>query len=296
MEVSSERYKKIFGDEFSPKTDLSVRSIRTNVIKMSPSEMKSRLVSEGYSFEEIPWLDGGFWVRSERILSKTMEHILGYFFLQDASSMIPPIVLDPKEGDVVLDISAAPGSKTTQMAGMMKNSGVIVANDVKYDRMKALRGNLQRCGVMNTIVTKQRGENFWKSGIKFDKILVDAPCTGTGTMNPRILKETSERTIRRFSEEQKRILYSASKCLNDGGNIVYSTCSLEPEENELIVDFAVRELGLKIEKADIDLPKKDSVNPVTEWNGKSVDSSVSKSIRIVPTANKEGFFVCRLKL
>lgn len=296
MEVNSERYKRIFGEDFSPSTDLTVRSIRTNVLKKTPTDMREILIQNNYNFENIPWFDGGFWIRSDKILSKTMEHILGYFFLQDASSMIPPIVLDPKEHETVLDISAAPGSKTTQMAGMMKNTGVIVANDVKYDRLRALRGNLQRCGVMNAIVTKQPGENFWRSEIKFDKILIDAPCTGTGTMNPRILKETSEGTIRRFSNDQKKILSSASKCLKDGGEMVYSTCSLEPEENEVVVDFAVNQLGLKVESVNLDLPKKDFVNPVIEWDNRELDKSVSKSLRIVPTENKEGFFVCKLSL
>lgn len=295
MEVSSERYKKILGENFKSPTDLTIRSVRTNTLKISPENLEHRL-EESYQVDRIPWMDGGFWVKNSDRFTKSMEHVLGYFFVQDASSMIPPIVLDPKEGESVLDISAAPGSKTTQMAAMMNNKGIIVANDLNYERLKALRGNLQRCGVVNTVVTKQKGENFWKTGVKFDKILVDAPCTGTGTMNPRILKETSESSIRYFSEVQKQILQSAIKCLKDDGTMVYSTCSLEPEENEIVMDFAVKELGMKIENIDMNFPKGDTRNAILEWDDKKVDKSISKSIRAMPSERKEGFFICKLKI
>jgi NOL1/NOP2/sun family putative RNA methylase len=296
MEVRSGRYRKILGEDFKSSTDLTINTIRTNTLKISPNVLRNRLEEQNYELEQIPWIREGFWVKLGDNLSKTIEHILGYFSMQDASSMIPPLVLNPKEGDIVLDLSAAPGSKTTQMANMMNNAGVIVANDIKHDRLKALRGNLQRCGVMNTIVTQQRGENFWRGEIKFNKILLDAPCTGTGTMNPRILKETSEKSIRHFSEVQKNILHSAVRCLEDGGTMVYSTCSLEPEENEFVVDFAVTELGMKIDKVGIDLPVTDFRDAITEWEGKSLDQSVSRSLRILPSQKKEGFFICKLTL
>jgi len=283
----TEKYEKIFGEKIvSPSKN--IWHVRTNSIKISPKDLERRLEMIG-TIEKME-IEGGFWVRSEKNLSKTVEHILGYFFLQNASSMLPPLFLD-LEQDVVLDLCASPGSKTTQMAAIMQNKGVIIANDITYKRLKALRGNLQRCGVMNTVVTKMRGENFWKTGIKFKKILLDAPCSGTGTMNPRILKETSERSARMLSNVQKKLISSAAKCLDDDGVIVYSTCSLEPEENEENVDFAVKELGLKTEKIDF----KDGFQPVTEWQKKKFSEEVANAIRIMPNEKNEGFFICKLR-
>ena len=283
----TERYEKIFGEKIVPPSK-NIWHVRTNSIKISPKDLERRLEMIG-TIEKME-IEGGFWVRSEKNLSKTVEHILGYFFLQNASSMLPPLFLD-LEQDVVLDLCASPGSKTTQMAAIMQNKGVIIANDITYKRLKALRGNLQRCGVMNTVVAKMRGENFWKTGIKFKKILLDAPCSGTGTMNPRILQETSERSVRMLSNVQKKLLFSAAKCLDDDGVIVYSTCSLEPEENEENVDFAVKELGLKTEKIDF----KNGRQPVMEWQGKKFSEEVANAVRIMPNEKNEGFFICKLR-
>jgi len=283
----TERYEKIFGEKIVPPSK-NIWHVRTNSIKISPKDLERRLEMIG-TIEKME-IEGGFWVRSEKNLSKTVEHILGYFFLQNASSMLPPLFLDLKQ-DVVLDLCASPGSKTTQMAAIMQNKGVIIANDITYKRLKALRGNLQRCGVMNTVVAKMRGENFWKTGIKFKKILLDAPCSGTGTMNPRILQETSERSVRMLSNVQKKLLFSAAKCLDDDGVIVYSTCSLEPEENEENVDFAVKELGLKTEKIDF----KNGRQPVMEWQGKKFSEEVANAVRIMPNEKNEGFFICKLR-
>jgi len=283
----SERYEKIFGEKIVPPSK-NIWHVRTNSIKISPKDLERRLEVIG-TIEKMG-MEGGFWVRSEKNLSKTAEHILGYFFLQNASSMLPPLFLDLKQ-DVVLDLCASPGSKTTQMAAIMQNKGVIIANDITYKRLKALRGNLQRCGVMNIVVTKMFGENFWKTGIKFKKILLDAPCSGTGTMNPRILKETSERSVRMLGNVQKKLLSSAAKCLDDDGIIVYSTCSLEPEENEENVDFAVKELGLKTEKIDF----KDGFQPVKEWHGKKFSGEVANAVRVMPNEKNQGFFICKLR-
>src|SRR3989344_5355233 len=156
------------------------KSIRVNTLKISVNELKSRL-SE-FTLKQIPWCKEGFWVidgpRTD--LGNLVEHSLGYFYVQEAASMIPPISLSPKKNDLVLDLAAAPGSKTTQIATLMKNNGLIIANDIKYDRLKALSINLERCGILNTIVTLRSNYSF--NEIKFDKILLDAPCSGSGAI------------------------------------------------------------------------------------------------------------------
>src|SRR3989344_6641879 len=127
------------------------KSIRTNTLKISIPELKERLAD--FKFQQVPWVKEGFWISGERTdLGNLPEHSLGYFYVQEAASMIPPVVLNPRENELILDLAAAPGSKTTQMAAMMQNQGIIIANDIKYDRLKALSINLQRCGILNTII------------------------------------------------------------------------------------------------------------------------------------------------
>lgn len=268
-------------------------SVRANALKISAEELEKRF-REKYLIEKIPWIKEGFWIKTEENLSKSLEHALGYFFIQNPSSMVPPLVLDPKPNEIILDLCASPGAKTTQLAAMMQNTGAIIANDITHKRLKALRGNLQRCGVSNTVVIKMYAENFWETGLKFNKILLDVPCTGTGTMNPRILKMTKEEGIRILSKLQKRILTSAAKNLGDDGTIIYSTCSLETEENEEIIDFGINELNLRTEKFEIEkLPVK---SPILENKGKRYDEAVSNAIRVPYSEKTEGFFICKLRL
>jgi NOL1/NOP2/sun family putative RNA methylase len=291
--IEIERYREIFGKDFDKvfQQQEFFWSIRTNTLKISVEELEEKIKEKNYHVERIPWLKEGFWIKAEENLSKSLEHVLGHFFIQNASSMIPPLVLQSSPNELILDLCASPGSKTTQMSALMQNSGLIVANDITYDRLKALRGNLQRCGVLNAVVTKMFGENFWKTGLKFKKILLDVPCTATGSLNPRILKQTSESSIRVLSRLQKRLLASASNCLEDDGVIVYSTCSLEPEENEENIDFAVKELGFRTERIEINFP---SMPAILEWQKKKYNDSVENAVRIVPSGKTEGFFVCRL--
>lgn len=293
--IEFERYKKIFNEDYENIFNQPREffwSVRSNTLKISVEDLEKKFKEKDYQLERIPWIKEGFWIKSEENLSKSLEHVLGYYFIQNASSMIPSLVLDPKPGETVLDLCASPGAKTTHIAALMSNTGLIVANDITYKRLKALRGNLQRCGVLNAVVNKTFGENFWKSSLKFGKILLDIPCTGTGSLNPRIFRETSFSSIRTLSKLQKNILTSASKCLEENGELVYSTCSLEPEENEENIDFAVKELGLTTEEIGQKIPFKLAM---TEWEGKRYDDSVANSVRIIPTNKTEGFFICKLR-
>lgn len=288
MAIDLERYKKIYG--FIPSRQQEGWSLRTNTLKISVENLEARLSKYG-SVKRMQFVNEGFFVNTDKNLSKSIEHSLGYFFLQNASSMIPPLILDPKPTDTILDMCAAPGSKTTEIAALMQNQGPIVANDITYKRLKALRGNLQRCGVMNVVVTKMFGENFWKIKEKFNKILLDTPCTGTGSMNPRILQQTSEQSIRYLSRLQKRLLESAAQCLEEDGTLIYSTCSLEPEENEENIDFAVRQLGLRTERVQLKL---NYMPGLSKWNDKQFEQTFN-AVRIIPTNEMEGFFICKLK-
>src|SRR3989344_608593 len=169
------------------------KSIRVNTLKISVQELKPHLEEQGFSLQQIPWCKEGFWISGSRTdLGNLPEHSLGYFYVQEAASMLPPSALQPKPDDIILDIAAAPGSKTTQIAAMMENKGVIIANDITHTRLKSLTINLQRCGIRNCIITLMKGHKF---NIKADKILLDAPCSGTGAIRKSL------KTIRIWNQE-----------------------------------------------------------------------------------------------
>ena len=287
-----EKFKPILGEEFPKLVEYLSKGprkcIRVNTLKTNAKELKERLEKGGWKLEEVPWYKNAFFVEAEEI-SKTLEYFLGYYFIQDASSLIPPLVLNPSPTDSVLDLCAAPGSKTTFMAELMQNKGLIVAIDIDTKRLKALAFNLQKIGITNTIVFRHDGRKALN--MEFDKILVDAPCTGTGTTN---LCFWSKKVIERLSRLQKSLLESASKMLREDGSIVYSTCSIDPEENEAVIDYAINQLNLKVEK--VHLAGLKYREGLTKYAGMSFAEEVKDCIRIYPFDNQtEGFFVCKLK-
>jgi NOL1/NOP2/sun family putative RNA methylase len=295
------RYKEILGEEYEElekvlKSKIQ-KSFRINTLKISKKEILPRLKEKGWKLKQIPWVKNGYWVNvSTEFLTKTIEYYLGYYYIQEAASMIPPLVLEPEPGEIILDLFAAPGSKTTQIAEMMKNSGVVIANDYKLKRIKALAANIQRFGAMNCVITYCDARDFWKFGLKFDKILFDVSCSGSGSIVTtwRIMKEWSLQRIKMMSKYQKILLACAVKCLNKDGILVYSTCSMEPEENEENIDFAVKRLGLSVEKVKVKNLK--YRNGLLEFEGKKFDESVANAIRIFPHDNlTEGFFICKLR-
>src|SRR3989338_3469473 len=253
-ESSNVEFKDKFIERYSSLTDWETfktcslsflrRSIRVNTLKMPIPELKKRL-ENNWNLVQVPWCKEGFWIehhkKERRDIGNLIEHPLGYFYTQEAASMIPPIVLDPREHETILDIAASPGSKTTQIAQYMNNTGILIANDYTGERMKPLGINLQRCGITNTIMTMMQGQWFNNANIEFDRILVDAPCSGTGTIRKsyKTLRIWNPNMVKRLSITQKQLLETAFKILKEDGTLVYSTCSLEPDENEGVVDFLI---------------------------------------------------------
>ena len=295
-----ERYSKLTNWDDFRQCSLSFlrRSIRVNTLKMHVSELKERL-EKNWDLEQIPWCKEGFWIehskKERRDVGNLIEHSLGYFYLQEAASMIPPIVLNPKPHDFVLDIAASPGSKTTQIAQYMQNKGILIANDYTYERMKPLSINLQRCGVTNAIITLMEGQWFKKSGIEFDKVLVDAPCSGTGTIRKSLktIGIWNPDMIKRLSITKKQLIETGFNLLKGNGTLVYSTCSLEPEENEEVVDFLLKKYeNAKLEEINLKLKK----SPVIlEFENKKYNEEIKKCLRIWPQDNDtEGFFVAKV--
>ncbi len=207
--------------------------------------------------------------------------------------MIPPLVLEPKPGEFVLDMCASPGSKASQIAAMMENECAVVANDITIERISVLRYNLQRCGVLNTIITRMDGTRI-KLDSYFDRVLLDAPCSGTGAIRKNWDKITmwSKDAIRRLSSAQKSLILKAFDSLKPGGVLVYSTCALSPEENEGVVDFLLRNRDAEVMKIKLDI-KRDE--PVLNWENRTFDESIRNCLRIYPQTNDtEGFFVAKV--
>jgi NOL1/NOP2/sun family putative RNA methylase len=299
-----------------------VDSIRCNTLKISPEKLIKKLNSLGWIITQ-PWktnpeimiIEGkkstnnskeiinekGFAKLFPGELGRTMEHLLGYYYVQELSSMLPVIALAPEEDEGILDLCAAPGSKTTQTASAMKNTGNIIANEISLGRMRILASNLERCGVTNTIITRKEGRalclNLEKENIKFDKIFVDAPCSGEGTLRstPKTYLMWNIKTIKYLSKLQKQLFRESFKRLKIGGEMIYSTCTHAPEENEEVVDAMLKEFGDKIEIIKPELPIK-TREGIIEWGEKQFDERVKFCRRIYPQDNNtEGFFVSKFR-
>ena len=279
------------------------RFIRCNTLKISTEDLLKRLnkrwkVVQPYKdYPEIILIES---ILGPGELGNSIEHLLGYYYVQEISSMLPLLSLKPKPGEFILDLCSSPGSKTTQMAAMMKNEGTIIANDLKLDRIKILAANLERCGVTNTIVTRNDGvglcNRISKTDFKFDKILLDVPCSGEGTLrgSPKTFKIWNLKVVKKLSREQKKLFAFAVKCLKVGGEIIYSTCTHSPEENEAVVDFALKNFPLKIEKVILPLKCRPGIK---EWGEEKFDKDVEDCCRIYPQDNdSEGFFISKFKL
>ncbi len=234
-------------------------------------------------------------VSNEGLTGKTLEHILGLYYIQGLSSMLPPIVLSAAREDKILDLCAAPGSKTTQISEMMNNTGTLIANEIQLDRIKTLVFNIDRMNVMNCGVVHAKGELLSKSFPDyFDKILVDAPCSGLGIIQKKgeVSNWWSVKRAERLGELQIKLLVAAVKMLKVGGEIVYSTCTLTPEENEFVIDKILKKYPVQL--AEVNLPV-NSIDAFTSYKDLRFDQSLVKARRVLPwEVNSDGFFIAKL--
>ncbi len=292
------RYRGILQNKYEEfmkySTSFIDRSIRANTLKITVIELKKRLQEE-WKLTQIPWCKEGFWIKGQRLdIGNLPEHILGYFYVQEAASMIPPLVLAPEPGETVLDLCAAPGSKTTQMAAMMENKGILIANDISGERIKALGLNLNRAGVSNAIITHSEGR--MQKSIPIDRVLVDAPCSATGTIrrNFKVLQQYNYGMVKRLSSMQKGLIGTAFNLLSKGGTLVYSTCSMEPEENEGVIDYLLeKQPTAKLQEIELKIKRSEAI---TEFEGKTFNSEVKKCLRLWPQDNNtEGFFIAKIR-
>jgi len=300
--MGAQEAKKFFEISYFACPDI----VRVNTLKISPSDLRKRLEKKGWFIDQ-PFLEWPevFLIKKESNLKpgdlgKTIEHLLGYYYVQEITSMLPVFALNPTENDLYLDLCASPGSKTTQAASMMKNSGSIIANEVSLGRIRILNANLEKCGVSNAMVTRKDGVQFCKRwekeiGVNFDKILTDVPCSGEGTLrkSPKTFDMWNLRYIKALSSVQKKLASEALKILKVGGEMVYSTCTLSPEEDEFVVNYLKKNFDIEIMKITLPLKTREGV---TEWEGENLDSEIKNCIRVYPQDNNtDGFFLAKIK-
>jgi len=292
MSFFLKRYEKL-GEKFDPKEIILKRSLRINTLKISEKELLERLNKNSVKLRRIPFLDNGYYYESKFSLGATPEYLQGYYYLQEAASQVPAMVLNPKPGELVLDMAAAPGSKTTQIAAYMENKGSIIAIDSNIHRLESLRDNMERSGVMNTLLYKKDARYVDDFKLKFDKILLDAPCSGNFADDEKWFEERNLEGIKERARLQRELLKSAVKVLKKDGVLVYSTCTLEPEENEMNVDWLLKNHSeLKLE--DIDISVGDP--GLTNVFGEKLNSEIKKCKRFWPhKTGTQGFFIAKLR-
>jgi len=266
--------------------------LRINTLKISVDEF---LKISPFKLEKIPWVKDGFYYNGEDNPGKHPYYHAGLYYIQEPSAMLPGEAIAPQPGEKVLDLCAAPGGKTVQMAAAMKGEGILVANDINYDRVKALVKNIELCGIRNAVVTNETPENLSKcfQGY-FDRILIDAPCSGEGMFrkDPDAIKSWGKYKCDTCSGIQKEIIEYADIMLKPGGYLLYSTCTFSPEENEKIIDnFIKKYMDYKI----IEIQKIDGMESGRpQWA--SDNNELLKTVRMWPHRIKgEGHFAALLK-
>ncbi len=266
------------------------QAIRINSINAKKEVIIKRLRSLGIMLEKIPFLKKGYWIcKSKFSVGATSEYLLGLYSIQEAAAQIPATLFTEPKDKMVLDACAAPGGKTVQLADLMRNTGVVIALDIKKRRLTALSNHLERCHVKNTIVYHMDARQASRLKLRFDRILLDVPCSGNFVTDKDWFKKRTAKDVERNARLQRETLTEATKVLKNDGEIVYATCSLEPEENELNIDWSIKSLKLKVEKISCHGEK-----ALTDVFGKKLDSSIEYCRRIWP-GQTQGFFFCKLK-
>lgn len=275
-------------------------TIRTNNLKTRRRDLASALINRGVNLDPLgKWSKVGLVVYNTQVpLGATPEYLAGHYMIQGASSLLPVMALAPQENERILDMCSAPGGKSSHIAAIMKNTGTLFANDANRDRIKAIVGNFHRLGIINTVISCEDGCNYKNIMTGFDRVLLDAPCTGTGVVakDPSVKQSKAPVDIQRCYNLQRRLILSAIDCLSakstTGGYLVYSTCSILPEENEWVIDYALKKRNVKLVSTGLDFGTEGFVN----YREHRFHPSMKLTRRYYPhTHNMDGFFVAKLK-
>jgi NOL1/NOP2/sun family putative RNA methylase len=304
LEDFKQKLAEIYGEKSSSIIDRHFQSkkktFRINTLVSSEDEVIPSLERQGFDIQKVSFLNAFIVDEVNVRLSDTDEFQSGKIYIQGLSSMIPVIFLDIQEGESILDLCAAPGSKTTQIAAIGKNKINIVAVEENRNRFFKLKDNLKKYSVQNADVILNDAVRlpFLRSDFveNFDKVVVDAPCTSEAELdlnNDKSLKSWRRNNASKISKLQKGLLNSGLKMLKKGGTLIYSTCTYSVEENELVLNWILKRYPeLKIEK--IEIPIENIENGKVEWKGKELNSQIQNSVRILPDGNFNGFFIAKI--
>ncbi|EFC49983.1 proliferating-cell nucleolar antigen p120 [Naegleria gruberi] len=276
-------------------------TIRSNILKTRRRELAQNLINRGINLDPLDkWSKAGLKIYDANVpVGATPEYLAGHYMLQGASSFLPVMALAPKENEKVIDMAAAPGGKTTYLSALMKNTGVIFANDVNVDRTKALIANIHRMGCRNCIVANYDGRDMPQIlPTKVDRVLLDAPCTGLGVISrdPSIKSQKGKKDIELLCKLQRELILAAIDCVDadseTGGYIVYSTCSVSVDENEAVVNYALKKRHVKIVPTGLQFGTPGFI----KIGERHFDPSLKLTMRYFPHVhNMDGFYVCKLK-
>jgi NOL1/NOP2/sun family putative RNA methylase len=297
--VSREKLSQILDTFDAPKNV----TFRVNTLKSTPQQLETKLSAANIEFEKIDWdiLDGVYRIpnANKQALTQTSMFYEGELYIQNLSSMIPPLLLSPQPEETVLDLAAAPGGKTLMLAGMMQNTGWLSAVEMQRERFFRMCDNLKTQGVTNAHTYMTDGRSVGKKCPEmFDRILLDAPCSSEArfkTHDPKSMSYWSIHKVKETSKLQQRMLLSAYDALKVGGRLVYSTCSFSPEENESPLNYLLKRHAEHLRTLPINLPFDNIQKPLEKWGKETYDERIQNAVRILPTDTIDGFFICLLE-
>jgi len=267
--------------------------IRTNTIKISSADLKKKLTSKGFQLKETLIQDVFAIEKSSFPVGATTEYLLGYYYMQDLSSCIAVEALDVHGNQCILDMASAPGGKTTFIAQKMKNTGSIIAIDINSSRVNSLKFNIARCGVMNCCIFRMDSSQVTDLNMKFDRVLLDAPCSCEGVIMRDKNRKTSHTTqdIEHCVSHQMRLAEAAVKVVRPGGLLVYSTCSFAPEENENIINSLLGRFDIKIE------PVEYGTSGLTKFGEIKFHDTIKNTKRLYPHIHDTlGFYIAKVRI
>jgi tRNA (cytosine40_48-C5)-methyltransferase len=271
--------------------------IRVNTLKTTREELEGRLRSKGFQLESTVMPEVLAVIKAPLATGATTEYLLGHYYTQDLSSCLAVDALGVSEGETVLDVAAAPGGKTTFIAQKMNNTGAIIALERNERRARSMSFNIMRCGVYNTSIFRMDGLQAHKFEMKFDRVLLDAPCSCEGVIAKDITRKTSHtpQDVDYCSRMQDKLIEVAARCVKPSGILLYSTCSFAPEENEMVVDRLLQKFKNAITVEPISHGR--SSKGLTKFGDCRFDRQVNNAVRLYPHIDDTtGFFIARLRV